>query len=213
MSDHRGHHHHVVDEHLDEAHRIRAVDAAAEELLQSMRECGAFSNLPGNPDLGAQAVRVVVNGRMCGLMGVDPGQVGETLQAACAEDNSDTVYDRAGARKLMVWKTRGAKGSGRPGEILSSDPLVVACGTEYGMTPMTVSAFARMGALSPNPDPNTSSDLRPIFQKRNNALTSSPSRPEPESTHNQWTRCLPGPTEHIAHPKGKVVPVERLQHR
>ncbi len=78
-----------------------AVDAAAEELLQSMRECGAFSNLPGNPDLGAQAVRVVVNGRMCGLMGVDPGQVGETLQAACAEDNSDTVYDRAGARKLI----------------------------------------------------------------------------------------------------------------
>ena len=32
---------------------------------------------------------------------VDPGLVGETLQAACAEDNSDTVYDRAGARKLI----------------------------------------------------------------------------------------------------------------
>ena len=39
------------------------------------------------------------------------------------------AFTHAGARKLMVWKTRGAQGSGRPGEILSSDPLVVACGT------------------------------------------------------------------------------------
>lgn len=78
------------------------VDAAAEQLLQSMRDSGDFSNLPGNPDLGAQAVRVVVDGRMCGLLGIDPAEVGKTLQAACAEDNSDTVYDRAGARKLIV---------------------------------------------------------------------------------------------------------------
>lgn len=78
------------------------VDAAAEQLLQSMRDSGNFSNLPGNPDLGGQAVRVVVDGRMCGLLGIDPAEVGKTLQAACAEDNSDTVYDREGARKLIV---------------------------------------------------------------------------------------------------------------
>ena len=39
------------------------------------------------------------------------------------------AYTHAGARKVMVWRTRAAQGSGKPGEVLSSDPLVVACGS------------------------------------------------------------------------------------
>ncbi|MFM8641001.1 MAG: bifunctional UDP-4-amino-4-deoxy-L-arabinose formyltransferase/UDP-glucuronic acid oxidase ArnA, partial [Planctomycetota bacterium] len=39
------------------------------------------------------------------------------------------AFTHAGARKVMVWRTRVAAGTGRPGEILSSDPLTVACGT------------------------------------------------------------------------------------
>ncbi|MCE9618408.1 MAG: bifunctional UDP-4-amino-4-deoxy-L-arabinose formyltransferase/UDP-glucuronic acid oxidase ArnA [Planctomycetes bacterium] len=39
------------------------------------------------------------------------------------------AFTFAGERKFMVWSTRTAKGSGQPGEILSKDPLVVACGT------------------------------------------------------------------------------------
>lgn len=39
------------------------------------------------------------------------------------------AFTHAGARKVMVWRTRTAKGTGRPGEVLSADPLVVACGT------------------------------------------------------------------------------------
>jgi HAE1 family hydrophobic/amphiphilic exporter-1 len=78
------------------------VDECAEALLQAMLESGCFTNLPGNPDLGASAVRVSVDGRMCGLLGIDPGEVNRTLQTAYAEKHSDTVYDREGARKLVV---------------------------------------------------------------------------------------------------------------
>jgi len=79
-----------------------AVDASTEKLLQSMRESGRFANMPGNPDLGAQAVRVVVDGRMCGLLGVDPSMINQTLQGAYAENKTDTVYDRDGSRKLIL---------------------------------------------------------------------------------------------------------------
>ena len=78
------------------------VDAAAEKLLQSMRDSRYLTNLPGNPDLGCQAVRVKVDGRMCGLLGIDPGMVGQTLQSAYAENNTETVYGAEGARKLLV---------------------------------------------------------------------------------------------------------------
>ena len=43
------------------------------------------------------------------------------------------AFTHAGARQMMVWRTKGVPGgmhgTGKPGEILSSDPLVVACGT------------------------------------------------------------------------------------
>lgn len=80
----------------------KEIDACTEKLAQEMLGSGGFANLPGNTDLGAPAVRVVVDGRMCGLLGVDPGIVNRTLQGAYAENRSDTVYDREGARKLVV---------------------------------------------------------------------------------------------------------------
>ncbi|MSR29127.1 MAG: bifunctional UDP-4-amino-4-deoxy-L-arabinose formyltransferase/UDP-glucuronic acid oxidase ArnA [Phycisphaerales bacterium] len=39
------------------------------------------------------------------------------------------AFTTAGARKIMVWRVRLAAGSGQPGEILSSTPLVIACGS------------------------------------------------------------------------------------
>ena len=78
------------------------VDACAESLVQAMLASGSFDNLPGNPDVGAQAIRVAVDGRMCGLLGIDPGEINRTLQAAYAANQNDTVYDRSGSRKLVV---------------------------------------------------------------------------------------------------------------
>jgi UDP-4-amino-4-deoxy-L-arabinose formyltransferase/UDP-glucuronic acid dehydrogenase (UDP-4-keto-hexauronic acid decarboxylating) len=39
------------------------------------------------------------------------------------------AFTFAGARKLFVWKSALANGSGHPGEVLSTSPLVVACGS------------------------------------------------------------------------------------
>ena len=79
-----------------------AVDAATEKLVQAMLDSGSFTNLPGNPDLGAQAVRIAIDGRMCGLLGIDPAIVNKTLQGAYAENKTDTIYDRDGSRKVIV---------------------------------------------------------------------------------------------------------------
>ncbi|MEI6024819.1 MAG: bifunctional UDP-4-amino-4-deoxy-L-arabinose formyltransferase/UDP-glucuronic acid oxidase ArnA [Phycisphaerales bacterium] len=38
------------------------------------------------------------------------------------------AFTFAGERKFMVWTTKTAQGTGQPGEILSADPMVVACG-------------------------------------------------------------------------------------
>ena len=78
------------------------VDAATEKLVQAMLDSGTFTSLPGNPDLGAQAVRIAIDGRICGLLGIDPAMVNKTLQAAYAENKTDTIYDRDGSRKMMV---------------------------------------------------------------------------------------------------------------
>jgi len=78
------------------------VDACSESLVQAMLASGSFDNLPGNPDIGGQAIRVVVDGRMCGLLGIDHGEVNRTLQAAYAGDQTGTVYDKNGSRKLVI---------------------------------------------------------------------------------------------------------------
>ena len=83
------------------------VNACTQALLQAMLDSGAFTNLPGNPDLGAPAVRVAIDGRMCGLLGIGPGEVNRTLQTAYAEKHSGTVYDGQGARKLVVSAASG----------------------------------------------------------------------------------------------------------
>lgn len=38
------------------------------------------------------------------------------------------AFTFAGTRKIMVWRARVAEGAGQPGEILSSNPLRIACG-------------------------------------------------------------------------------------
>ena len=75
---------------------------SAQKLVQAMRKSKKFSNIPGNLDLGTQGVRVLIDGRMCGLLGIDPASVNQTLQNAYAENSFDTVFDRNGSYKLIV---------------------------------------------------------------------------------------------------------------
>ena len=39
------------------------------------------------------------------------------------------AFTHAGARKIMVWRAALASGKGHPGEVLSAQPLVIACGS------------------------------------------------------------------------------------
>jgi len=75
---------------------------SAQKLVQAMRKSKKFSNIPGNLDLGTQGVRVLIDGRMCGLLGIDPASVNQTLKSAYADNSFDTVFDRNGSYKLIV---------------------------------------------------------------------------------------------------------------
>jgi UDP-4-amino-4-deoxy-L-arabinose formyltransferase/UDP-glucuronic acid dehydrogenase (UDP-4-keto-hexauronic acid decarboxylating) len=71
-----------------------------------------------------------------GRRGPDDGQIDWNLTAAQVHNLVRAVaspwpgaFTHAGARKVMVWRTRLAQGTGKAGEVLSSEPLVIACGT------------------------------------------------------------------------------------
>ena len=76
--------------------------------------------------------RATVNGRRTAEDGLidwtKPAEAVHNLVRAVAHPWPG-AFTFAGARKLFVWKSALATGSGHPGEVLSTSPLVVACGS------------------------------------------------------------------------------------
>ncbi len=78
------------------------VNRVYERLSLAMHRSPLFAGLPGNSDENTQALRVSIDGRMCGLLGVDSGQVNRTMRDSYASSPTGTVYGSSGAMKMII---------------------------------------------------------------------------------------------------------------
>ena len=78
------------------------VNRVYERLSLAMHRSPLFAGLPGNSDENTQALRVSIDGRMCGLLGVDSGQVNRTMRDSYASSPTGTVYSSSGAMKMII---------------------------------------------------------------------------------------------------------------